>query len=190
MTAYTTKGDRERLLKAGFDAYLGKPMRAEELFAALAEATPVQSGSALSTPVPSPRASASARPPSSGPKGAPVLDREAALERVAGDADLYDELVDVFFEECPKWRAEIDAAIAARDAARLRRAAHTVKGAADHCGGRRAHDAALALEATGKDGQIDAARSAATTLSRELARLTEALKSARATKLGKSASPS
>ena len=39
LTASAMRGDRERFLDGGVDGYLAKPFRAEELYAAIAEAT-------------------------------------------------------------------------------------------------------------------------------------------------------
>src|SRR5262249_4603239 len=66
MTAYAMKGDRERCLAAGMDGYVSKPIRARELFEAIA--------AAVGTPDPQPRSA------SLTPGEAP--DWEAALERV------------------------------------------------------------------------------------------------------------
>ena len=192
MTAYTTKGDRERLLIAGFDAYLGKPMRAEELFAALAEATPVQSGPGSATS----RLRRRARPPRRSERRRADRTRQSSIAKPPTSASPATPTSTTSSSTCSSRSARSGAPRStprsrARDAARLRRAAHTVKGAADHCGGRRAHDAALALEEAGKEGRIDAARPAATALGRELLRLTDALREVQAaTKIGRSASPS
>ncbi len=48
MTAHALKGDRERCLAAGMDGYITKPIRGEELFAAIEEALSRKGGFASS----------------------------------------------------------------------------------------------------------------------------------------------
>jgi signal transduction histidine kinase/CheY-like chemotaxis protein len=198
MTAFATP--RDNFIAAGFDAHLEKPVRDLELLAALAPpavpGAPLSDRMSDSGPISAPPSiPPSSLRPSPGSRGsdprveddaprapsgdAPIVDRAAALARVEGDDALLDELVDVFLVECPKWMREIDAALAAEDAARLRRAAHTVKGAADHCGGTRAHEAAAAVERAGTSADFAAARPLAERVRAELADLVQALRAAR-----------
>jgi HPt (histidine-containing phosphotransfer) domain-containing protein len=85
--------------------------------------------------------------------------------------ELLRELVGVFLEECPGWLNDIKRAIAEADAAKVKRAAHTLKGAVDHCGASSAFDAALRLERMGREGDLTRAEEAMGALEAELERL-------------------
>jgi two-component system, sensor histidine kinase and response regulator len=63
----------------------------------------------------------------------------------------------------------------AGDAAKLKRAAHTLKGAVDNCGASDAFDAALRLERMGSEARLGEAAEAMSALTSELARLSPAL---------------
>jgi CheY-like chemotaxis protein/HPt (histidine-containing phosphotransfer) domain-containing protein len=156
MTAHALKGDRERCLAAGMDGYVPKPIQAEELRRAIEELVP--SGTDLGAQT----------------NGA-VLDAAGALEGVAGDRKLLTELVRVFAAQCPRWLAEIRAAVAENDAGRLHRAAHTLKGAVGNFRAQAAYDEAQRLETMGRDGNLTAAAAACATLEREMDRLLPAL---------------
>jgi PAS domain S-box-containing protein len=133
MTARALKGDRDRCLEAGMDAYVAKPLRPHELFEIL-------EGLALST----------ARSAGIGPVGpeappAPV-DVAAVLERMDGDVDLLKELAGLFLSECPERMAEIRHAITQRDESKLASAVHNLKGSVGNFSAREAVDAARRLE--------------------------------------------
>jgi signal transduction histidine kinase/CheY-like chemotaxis protein/HPt (histidine-containing phosphotransfer) domain-containing protein len=167
MTARTMKGDRERLMELGFDGYVGKPVRVSELLEAIDRAVP--RGAALAAPLAPPPA----EPP---PAEDAVFERDAAVARLAGDEELLRELCQVYFEEHQAWLTAIRAAVTARDAVWLQRAAHTFKGAVDSCGGRRARAAAAELERMGRARDLDGADAALAVLEREAASLLPVLR--------------
>ena len=157
MTAHAMKGDRELCLEAGMDGYVSKPLQAEALYAAV-------EGQPAATTAPPP---AAAEPP--------VLDQEALRKQFGDDDALLQEVAGVLVESCPAWQADVRAAMEAQDAAKLRIAAHTIKGAVSHFGAREAYDAAHQLELMGKSGNLQEAPAACAALERALQRLQSAL---------------
>jgi PAS domain S-box-containing protein len=142
MTAHSLKGDRQRCLEAGMDAYVSKPLRPQELFEVLASVVPRPPDAGAAAAVETVIATAT--------DAAATFNRAAALERMDGDVALMKELVGLFLGECPKWMAEIHDAVAGRDAAKLQRAAHTLKGSVGNFGADEASEAARRLEAVGR----------------------------------------
>jgi PAS domain S-box-containing protein len=162
MTAYAMKGDRERCLAAGMDGYVSKPIRARELFDAIAAAagTPRR-------PAPPPGAEPLA------PGEAP--DWEAALERVAGDRVLLAELVRLFLGEYPGWVADLRRGLEVGDAGAVKRAAHNLKSCLGNFGARVAFEQALRVETIGRGGSLAGADEACRALEQSLERLRPAL---------------
>ncbi|HEV3005359.1 MAG TPA: response regulator, partial [Pirellulales bacterium] len=152
MTAHAMKGDRERCLEAGMDGYIAKPVQARELFEAVEQA--LDAGSPAAAP----------------PAAGPGPDLDGALDKLAGDHDLLQELVALFLDEWPRWRDEIDRALAAGDTERLKRLGHTVKGAMGQLGVDAAFEAARRVEAVG--GDLEGAREACAELKTEIERVT------------------
>jgi two-component system, sensor histidine kinase and response regulator len=83
------------------------------------------------------------------------LDREAALSRVGGDADLLKEIACVFVDDCPRALAELRDAAARGDFQVVERAAHGLKGAASNFGASNVVAAALHLETMGRSRKLD-----------------------------------
>jgi CheY-like chemotaxis protein/HPt (histidine-containing phosphotransfer) domain-containing protein len=158
MTAHAMKGDREQCLAAGMDGYVAKPIRGEELLAALekyAAVAHVDEHEREEASPPSPAYPAASQPSldrnsvavaRNGNSGAP-FDSAEALRQVGGDKALLAELSAAFRTESQSLMAQIREAIATGDAPRLRRAAHTLKGAAGVFGAGAAYDTAKQLEA-------------------------------------------
>jgi two-component system sensor histidine kinase/response regulator len=101
----------------------------------------------------------------------PGLDRQLALLRVGGDAELLKEIAILFLEDCPRVLAEIRDAIASRDAKQLETSAHTLKGSASTFGAGAVVESALRLEQMGRAGQLDQSLDVLRSLEAELVAL-------------------
>jgi PAS domain S-box-containing protein len=157
MTAYAMRGDREHCLQAGFDGYVAKPIRAEQLWQTIAEVTAPRLGAGQPD------------------RSLEVFDRAAAMERVGGDASFLAELAGMFLADCPRLMAEIREAIDRNDADALRNAAHTLKGAVANFGSSETHDVSSRLEAMGRDGELRGAGQSLGALTEAIGRLEAAL---------------
>jgi HPt (histidine-containing phosphotransfer) domain-containing protein len=162
MTAYAMTGDRERCLAAGMDGYVSKPIRARELYEAIA-------GAVGAPPPAAPPAAAQPLAPGEAP------DWGAALEKVGGDRELLRELVRLFLRQDPAPAAELRRAREAGDLAALQRVAHNLKSNMGTFGARSAHELALHVLQAGREGNLAGAEEACRALEQSLERLRPAL---------------
>lgn len=127
MTAHVLDEERRECLAAGANDHLGKPFRADTLFARLAAWLPaakVIRDSLATPPV----------PPATAADDTAVLDAVAGIERFAGREDKYRSWLRRF---CDEWRdaaARLRRHVAAGDHAALARDAHALKGLAGSLG--------------------------------------------------------
>ncbi|MSS73205.1 MAG: response regulator, partial [Candidatus Latescibacteria bacterium] len=160
MTAYAMEGDRERCMAAGMDGYVAKPILAEDLFQTIEQVVLGKDGAEV--------APATLKTDS-------VFDREEALERVGGDADLLGELTELLLDNCPGMLARLEEAVSRRDAKALERAAHTLKGAVGQLGARNVSEAALRLETIGAKNDLTGAKEILAVLEKEMERFRAAV---------------
>jgi CheY-like chemotaxis protein len=162
MTAFAMKGDQELCLQAGMDGYDSKPFRALELSGTIARVMP---GTVATEPA----------APSLVPSPAGVLDWGEALERVDGDREILRSLGRLFLDECPGWMGELNEAVRHRDAPRIKRLAHNLKGSLGAVGARSAFDVALEMEAMGRTGDLTGVEDTYTALQETVRRAQSAL---------------
>jgi two-component system, sensor histidine kinase and response regulator len=153
MTAHAMKGDRQRCLDAGMDGYVSKPVQPKALYEALASST---RSSTDAQPMTLTREPADQMVRTQGTTAAPakasagMLDRAALLARVGGRDDRLYAIIRIFLDESSTLMAELSDAMTGGDASRLKRAAHSLKGAVGIFGAPSVVEAAVRLESSGQ----------------------------------------
>ncbi|MGC8643236.1 MAG: response regulator [Isosphaeraceae bacterium] len=139
LTAHAMQGDQDKCLKAGFDGYLSKPIRSDQLDGMIAEIR--------NRNEPSPSGVAQ--------RG---FDHGFALEQLGGDQVLLRQFVELFLESVPDQIQKVREPIACGNVQVAARAAHTLKGSVSHFIGPEALGPFHELERLCKDERIAEAR--------------------------------
>ncbi len=160
LTAHALRGDRERCLAAGMDAYMAKPVNRAELLGFLYERCSRQPAQAAAAMV-----SASA-----------VLDLERALAQSGGDPVRWRKLCSIFLQESPRLLEVLLEAVAQRDRAALQRHLAPLRHAVAVVCGTQLLERIGQLEQAATAGHGDQLASLLTPLKRELRELRKAVK--------------
>jgi CheY-like chemotaxis protein/HPt (histidine-containing phosphotransfer) domain-containing protein len=170
MTANALPEDREACFSAGMNDYVVKPIRAEELAAALKRAQPLRNRDAGS----------GERGDAGSPESGVSLDA-AALQnlRDLGGVEFLTEVVDLFLADAPALVTTLHASLDRHDTEELRRAAHTLKSNGATLGATVFTDLCRIVEQHAKDGRLDGVSQLVDQIEREYRTLQETLASLR-----------
>ena len=166
MTAHAMKGDRERCIEAGMDAYVSKPISSKEVAEAIAGIAQLQGEG---TPVVGPV-------PGQGDATVPATPRIVwnmgeTLERLGGDETLFHEVIEIFLDDVPRHLTSLRRAIAEGNAQAVEGAAHTLKGELGYLGITEISQRARELEEMGKNSDLRSAADLYATFASELSEL-------------------
>jgi HPt (histidine-containing phosphotransfer) domain-containing protein len=151
------KGDRERCLEAGMDAYVSKPINGDALFTAIQQL--LEPSSNLET---SPREKR---------EDVAAVDLDLALENACYDAELLREMAQLWLMDGPRRLEELREGIRRLDARAIERAAHALRGSLSTLGALPGATAAERIETLAVQGTLSEIVDASGALEREIARV-------------------
>ena len=163
MTANALPEDREACFAAGMNDYVAKPIRAEELAAALKRVKPLANGDGGAAAV------------------AHVSLDDGALGnlRDLGGDEFLGEVIDAFLADAPELLATLRSSLDTQNSEELRRAAHTLKSNGATLGAEGFAELCRTLEQRAKAGELDGASELVDRIEQEYRPLEEALSALR-----------
>jgi len=129
LTAYAMKGDKERMLDAGMNDYVSKPVDMKALSAAIARA---MEGRKTAFPTPAPKVPQAVRDEDATGYVIVDLDMDSLIERFDGDMELLKDILDLFVIESDEKLAKLDAEIKSGDLIQLGAALHSITNISSH----------------------------------------------------------
>lgn len=83
-----------------------------------------------------------------------ILDLAVGIRRLAGDRELYKQIMEIFFSEAEEQIKSIEQALDSRNAELVKRISHSIKGAAANLGAMRVQETAFKLEMLGTEDKL------------------------------------
>jgi CheY-like chemotaxis protein/HPt (histidine-containing phosphotransfer) domain-containing protein len=139
VTANALKGEEERCIAAGMDAYISKPVNIDRLRTTLERWLPIHGGQDNG-------------PSAEGPRAGSAIDRSVLAGWLGEDEAAINSLFNRFRETAVESERAIETAARSGNLAKLAAAAHKLKGAAQAVGANAVGAAAAVLEQAGKAG--------------------------------------
>ena len=176
MTANAMAADRAKALAAGMNEHVPKPIDPGELYAAIRRWCKPRAQVFNPPSTPAPPAGTTFRPDAKAlPKHLDGIDVVDGLKRVAGNRNLYCNLLLKFRQSHARAVEDIRGALDAGDYERAHRIAHTVRGLAGNIGAKELQAAAAAVEAAFKDSDPARAETALPALEAALRRVVSSI---------------
>jgi two-component system, sensor histidine kinase and response regulator len=166
MTAHAMTGDRERCLEAGMDAYVSKPLRPDELLAAVDGL--VTSSTVRPKPATTPDAVAQTS-----------FNPAALMAGFGGNTKVLREVIDMFLVDGPELVSALQRTLQAGDAPALAASAHTLKGSVGLFVQSGAFETARQVERAARAGELHNLSPLCASLDADMTTLYAALRSLR-----------
>jgi len=148
MTANVMAGDREKVLDAGMNDHIAKPINVREMFTTMAKWITPTHMSEVTAAAGTDEAVTEEEIPDM-----PGIDTAAGLATSQGNQKLYRKLLVKFRDHHGDFEAEFRAAQSGDDPEAAERCAHTLKGVAGNVGAKGVQETALALESACREKQ-------------------------------------
>lgn len=176
MTANAMKGDRELCLDEGMDDYVSKPVKADDLLAALERVLARPDEGMSQTAITDVNGLMRERPDAADP----VMDLEHTLATLEGDRAMVLRVIDVFLGELPELRRGLGVCVQAQDGDGAARICHRLRGSLSVFGAAGAEVSVTRLEDAARGGHMTELATLHKDADQHLARLGDALSGGRA----------